>query len=64
MKLITIIGTALITGAFVIALSGCGSQEGPAEKAGKQVDKAVEHVGQQTEKAGAAIKDAVDGDKR
>jgi hypothetical protein len=41
---------------------GC-QKEGPAEKAGKEVDKAVEKVGQQMERAGDSIKDAVTGDK-
>ena len=39
-------------------------KEGPAEKAGKEVDKAVDKVGQQMEKAGNSIKDAVKGDKK
>jgi hypothetical protein len=42
---------------------GC-QKEGPAEKAGKEVDKAVEKVGQQMERAGDSIKDAVTGDKK
>lgn len=51
-------------GAMLVGLMiGC-QKEGPAEKAGKEVDKAVEKVGQQMEKAGDDIKDAVKGDKK
>jgi hypothetical protein len=54
---------ALVMGALLAALSGC-QKEGPAEKAGKEVDKAVDNVGQQIEKAGDSIKDAAKGDKK
>lgn len=54
---------ALVVGALLAALSGC-QKEGPAEKAGKEVDKAVDNVGQQIEKAGDSIKDAAKGDKK
>jgi hypothetical protein len=64
MRTIATIGTALVSGALFVALSGCERQEGPAEKAGRQLDTAIENVGKQTEKAGAEIQDAVDGDKR
>ena len=43
---------------------GCQQQEGPAEKAGKELDKEVEKVGQQIEKAGDAIQDAAKSDKK
>lgn len=49
---------------LVAALSACQKQEGPAEKAGKEVDKAVGQVGQQVQKAGASIEDAAKGDKK
>lgn len=54
----------LITGALLAALSGCQKQEGPAERAGKEVDKAVDKAGQQIEKAGERIQDAVKGDEK
>ena len=50
--------------ALLLALSGCQKQEGPAEHAGKEVDKAVEKAGQQIEKVGESIQDAAKGDKR
>ncbi len=58
MRPVKIVGTAVAVGALLAALSGCEKQEGPAEQAGKQVDEAVEHVGDQMEKAGDSIKDA------
>ena len=47
----------LVLGALVAVLSGC-KKEGPAERAGKEMDKAAEKAGQQIEKAGDKIKDA------
>ncbi|MBK7357032.1 MAG: hypothetical protein IPN64_08320 [Propionivibrio sp.] len=64
MKLGKIVSTALFVSALLIALPGCQKQEGPAEKAGKEMDKAAEKVGQQIEKAGEAIQDAAKGDKK
>lgn len=58
------VGMAVVMGALVVALWGCQKQEGPAERAGKEVDKAAEKVGQQVEKAGEAIQDATKGDKK
>ena len=48
----------LAAGILVVALSGCQKEEGPAERAGKAMDKAVESAGQQIEKAGEKIQDA------
>ena len=39
------------------ALSAC-QKEGPAEKAGKEVDKTVKDIGQSMEKAADSVKDA------
>jgi predicted small lipoprotein YifL len=55
--------SALFIGAFLAVLSGC-TKEGPAEKAGKEVDKAAETVGQKIEQAGESIKDAAQGNKK
>lgn len=46
--------------AFGIAMVGC-QKEGPAERAGKSVDKAVEKVGNKIENAGDKVQDAVKG---
>ena len=58
------LGIAMLVGMLFVALPGCQKQEGPAERAGKDVDKAVENGGQQIEKAGDKIQDAAKGDKK
>lgn len=58
------VATALAIGILVAMLSGCQKQEGPAERAGKEVDKAVEKTGQQIEKAGEKIEDAAKDAKK
>ena len=64
MKHVGSISAALLMSALLIALPGCQKQEGPAEKAGKEIDKTLEKAGQQVEKAGDAIQDAAKGDKK
>jgi hypothetical protein len=59
-----VISAALVMSALLVALPGCQKQEGPAERAGKEVDKAVEKSGQQIEKAGESIQDTARGDKK
>lgn len=49
---------ALALGMLTVGLSGC-KKEGPMEKAGKNIDKAVEKTGEKMEKTGEKIKDAV-----
>ena len=51
------VAVVLAAGVLLAALSGCQKQEGPAERAGKAMDKAVENAGQQIEKAGEKIQD-------
>jgi len=51
-------------GILVLGLSACEKKEGPAERAGKQIDKAVENAGQQVEKAGQQIQDAAKDAKK
>jgi hypothetical protein len=48
---------ALVMSALIAGLFGCPKREGPAEHAGKQIDKAIEKTGQQVEKAGEKIED-------
>lgn len=50
--------TALTLGALLAGLSACQKQEGPAERAGKAMDNAVEKAGEKIEKAGEKIQDA------
>jgi len=59
MKPSNIISTALIASALLIAIPGC--EKGPAQKAGKSIDNAVDNTGDQIEKAGDAIKDTAQG---
>jgi len=54
---------ALLLGAFVAGLSGC-KKEGPAERAGKEMDRAAEKAGKQIEKAGEKMKDAINDMKK
>ena len=55
---------AVVMSALIVGLSCCGKKEGPAERAGKQIDKAVEKAGQQIEKAGDKIEDAIKDAKK
>jgi len=54
---------AAAIGALIAGLSGCQKQEGPAENAGKEIDKVVGKAGQNVEKAGKKIQDAAKGSK-
>jgi hypothetical protein len=48
----------LAAGVLMAGLSGCKKQEGPAERAGKAVDNAVQEAGKKIEQAGEKIQDA------
>lgn len=61
MKLRDSVGAAVVISALLLALPACQKQEGPAERAGKEADKAVEKLGQQIEKAGEKIQDTAKG---
>ncbi len=52
--------------AMAVMLSGLAAcqQEGPAERAGKQADQAMEKLGQQVEKAGESLQDAAKSDRK
>ena len=49
---------------LVLGLAACEKKEGPAERAGKEIDKTVERAGQQLEKAGQQIQDAAKDAKK
>jgi predicted small secreted protein len=49
---------------LVAGLAACEKKEGPAERAGKDIDKAIDKVGQQVEKAGEKIQDTASGNKK
>lgn len=48
----------LVAVVLVAGLSSCKKEEGPAERAGKAVDNAVQKAGEKIEKAGEKIQDA------
>lgn len=56
--------TVVVMSAMLAVLVACQKQEGPAERAGKEADKAVENVGKQIEKVGENIQDAAKGNKK
>jgi hypothetical protein len=56
--------TAMAMSLLIVGLAGCPQKEGPAEHAGKEVDKAMDKAGQQIEKAGESVSDAAKGDKK
>lgn len=45
--------------AAALSISAC-EQEGPAERAGKEIDRAAEKAGDKIEDAGDKVQDAVD----
>jgi hypothetical protein len=47
----------------VLALAGC-DRAGPAEKAGRSIDRAGESASKSLDKAGKSIRDAVTPDKK
>jgi len=54
----TLVSAGLAASILVVGLSACEKKEGPAERAGKEIDKTVDKAGQQLEKAGQSIQDA------
>lgn len=64
MKFGKTVSAALVMSGLLVVLTGCQKQEGPAEQAGKGLDKATEKVGEQIEKAGDNIQDTAQGDKK
>ena len=49
---------------LILGLSACEKKEGPAERAGKEIDKSIENAGKQLEKAGDKIQDAAKDAKK
>lgn len=58
MKMSKGVVAALVLGSLIAGLSGC-KKEGPAERAGKEMDRSAEKVGKEIEKAGEKMKDAL-----
>ena len=57
------LATVVMMSAFFVGLCSC-QKEGPAERAGKKVDQAVQDAGKQVEKAGEKIQDAAKDAKK
>lgn len=49
---------------LLAALSACDRHEGPAERAGKDIDKALDNAGQHIERAGEKLQDEARGDRK
>lgn len=49
---------ALAMGMLMAGLSACKKEEGPAERAGRALDNAVQKAGEKIEQAGEKIQDA------
>jgi len=64
MKIGQTVSTILLVGVVLLTLNGCPRQEGPAERAGKAVDNAVEQTGKQIERAGEKVQDTAKGEKK
>lgn len=64
MRIARIVVASLAIGLLAAGLSACEKKEGPAERAGKAIDKTVESAGQQLEKAGQGIQDAAKDAKK
>lgn len=54
----------LAASVLLLLASGCQKQEGPVERAGKQVDNAITKGGEQIEKAGQSIQDSANDAKK
>ena len=57
-------GASVFVALSLAALGGCQKQEGPAERAGRELDQAVQKAGQQMEKAGQDIQKAANDAKK
>lgn len=58
------VAIVLVAGMLVAGLSGCKKEEGPAERAGKALDNAVQKAGEKVEQAGEKIQDAAKDAKK
>jgi hypothetical protein len=62
-KFVRSVIAVLIMIVLMVGPFGC-TKEGPAEKAGKKIDKAMEKAGEQIEKVGEKVRDAVKDAKK
>jgi hypothetical protein len=64
MKFLNNVLTVLVMVALMTGLSACMKEEGPAERAGKSVDNAVQKAGEKIEQAGEQVQDAAKDAKK
>lgn len=64
MRLIKSFGPTLVAGLLFLGITGC-EQEGPAERAGEQIDEAAEQAQEAVEEAGKETQQVIEeaGDK-
>ena len=53
-----------LVAAFSLMVAACQPAEGPAERAGKSIDQTATKIGNEAEKAGDKLKDAVNDAKK
>ena len=63
-KIRSIVSAVLAISVLIVGLSACEKKEGPAERAGKAVDKSIESAGKQIEKAGEKMQEAAKDAKK
>jgi len=63
-KIRNVVSAGLVASILILGLGACEKKEGPAERAGKEIDKSVEKVGQSIEKAGQQLQDAAKDAKK
>ncbi len=57
-------GAAAVTAVLLSTLLACEKPQGPAEHAGKEIDKAVDSAGKKIERAGDRVQEAAKPDKK
>jgi hypothetical protein len=62
-KLLRVIVGAVIAGLLIAGPAGCQREEGPAERAGRQVDESVQKGGEKLQEAGKEVEKAGKGDQ-
>ncbi|WP_136523709.1 hypothetical protein [Geomonas ferrireducens] len=62
-KLSKVMVAALVLGSMIAGVTGC-KKEGPAERAGKEIDKSVEKAGKEIDKAGAKLNNVINEIKK
>ena len=63
-KIRNVVSAIVAVSMLTVGLSACEKKEGPAERAGKEIDKSVESVGKNIEKAGQDIQGAAKDAKK